>query len=165
MSNNNPFFDLLLALDYASTDEDIPDDLLPFMGFLIAKAAQSIVETVDESMSAFGITSRHYGIMLLLTRNDGLPQSAIGETLRIDRTTMVRLVDELEAQNLVERHRDPNDRRAYALSLSEKGQAMLPEISQRVVETEKASLASLEQDEIRQLFRILLKLLRGNNVD
>ncbi|MEJ2149847.1 MAG: MarR family winged helix-turn-helix transcriptional regulator [Chloroflexota bacterium] len=161
MSNDSHLSDLLLALDYFPMDEDTPDDLLPFMGFLIAKAAQTIVETVDESMASFGISSRHYGVMLMLSRHDGLPQVAVGEKLRIDRTTMVKLVDDLEKQDLVERRRDPHDRRAYALSLSEKGREMLPEISRRAVEVERASLASLKQDEIRQLFRILLKLVKG----
>ncbi len=83
-----------------------------------------------------------------------------GEKLRIDRTTMVKLVDDLERHALVERRRDPNDRRAYALSLSANGQAMLPEISQHAIEVEHMSLASLEQAEIKQLFQILLKLLK-----
>ena len=74
---------------------------------------------------------------------------------------MVKLVDELEQLELVERHRDPNDRRAYALSLSAKGSALLPEIGQEAVESEHASLASLDQAEVRQLFHILLKLLKA----
>lgn len=160
MSRTSSLLDLLNTLEYRDVEGDFPDDLLPFIGFLISKAAQSLVESVDTDMEEIGITSKHYGIMLLLSRQDGLPQATIGEKLRIDRTTMVKLVDKLEEMSLVERHRDPNDRRAYALSLSEQGHHILPEISQRVIELEKSSLSKLEKVEIQELFRILLKLLK-----
>ena len=117
------------------------------------------VETVNAELGEFGITSRHYGILLLLLREDGLRQVTIGETLQIDRTTMVKLIDELEALQFVERHRDPDDRRAYAISLSEKGHAILPAITERVIAVEKSSLSQLEQEEVHVLFRILLKLV------
>ena len=158
-SNTSDFSDLLAVLGYDSVGDDVPADVLPFIGFLISKAAQSIVETVNAELGEFGITSRHYGILLLLLREDGLRQVTIGETLQIDRTTMVKLIDELEALQFVERRPDPDDRRAYAISLSEKGQAILPAITERVISVEKSSLSQLEQEEVHVLFRILLKLV------
>ncbi|MGB1287694.1 MAG: MarR family transcriptional regulator, partial [Aggregatilineales bacterium] len=83
----------------------------------------------------------------------------IGEKLQIDRTTMVKLVNDLEKHNLIERERDARDRRAYVISLSRDGGSLLPRISQRAVKAEKTSLAQLEQSEIKALFQILLKLL------
>lgn len=156
MSTENYFADLLNDLNYS--EKKLPGDLVPFIGFLISKAAQSIVANVDESLASFGITSRHYGIMALLNQQDGLPQIAIGEKLRIDRTTMVKLVDVLEKEGYVERHRDPNDRRAYALSLSTTGKKMLPKLTETVINEEKTSLNKLSQDEVKTLFKLLVKL-------
>lgn len=147
-----------LLNDLQNDDGSLPDNVLPFIGFLISKAAQTIVQNVDTSLEPFGITSRHYGIMVLLSHNDGLPQIAVGQKLKIDRTTMVKLVDGLEQAGLVERHRDPNDRRAYALSLSAKGVNMLPEMTRTVVDEEQTSLANLSEEEVRLLLRVLLKL-------
>ncbi len=156
MSTENYLADLLNDLNYA--EDDLPDNLVPFIGFLISKAAQAIVANVDESLASFGITSRHYGIMIVLNQQAGLPQIAIAEKLRIDRTTMVKLVDVLEKEGFVERHRDPNDRRAYALSLSATGQKMLPKLTETVINEEKTALSKLSQDEVRTLFKLLVKL-------
>ncbi len=156
MSTENYLADLLNDLNYA--EDDLPDNLVPFIGFLISKAAQAIVANVDESLASFGITSRHYGIMIVLNQQAGLPQIAIAEKLRIDRTTMVKLVDVLEKEGFVERHRDPNDRRAYALSLSATGQKMLPKLTETVINEEKTALSKLNQDEVRTLFKLLVKL-------
>lgn len=159
MSTESVFNELLEALNYENETGAFADDLRPFIGFLISKAAQSIVAEVDISIAEFGITSRHYGIMLILSRESGLQQITIGEKLKIDRTTMVKLVDTLEEVGFVERHRDPNDRRAYALSLTPKGHEVLPEMSSLIIEKEKATLSALTQTEIQELFRILLKLV------
>ena len=132
---------------------------LPFIGFLINKAAQSVVARSDALLEPFGINSRHYGILYVIVQEPGLPQKAIGEKLRIDRTTMVKLVDDLEKLGLVQRQKDPNDRRAYALSLSALGEEKLPDISQHVQQAEALILASLTPEEIQQLLAILIKLL------
>lgn len=157
MSNHDYLSQLLEDLNYSNTEETLPQDVMPLIGFLISKAAQSIVSQVDKSLAPFGIGSRHYGIMLVLSRQDGLPQAAIGDKLQIDRTTIVKLVDELEGIELVERHRDPKDRRAYALSLSEKGRQTLPDITSAALDVEQLSLSSLTAEEMRTLFHLLTK--------
>lgn len=156
MSSEDYLANLLNDLHYAN--DTLPADVLPFIGFLISKAADAIVESVDASLASYGITSRQYGIMVLLSYNEGLPQIAISEKLKIDRTTMVKLVDGLEKEGFVERHRDANDRRAYALALSAKGTKILPEITKAVIHEEKTSLGNLSEDEVRTLFKLLLKL-------
>lgn len=156
MSSNEA---LAAALGYAHDNSAALGDLPPFIGFLISKAAQAIVAEVDTELTTFGLTSRHCGVLLVLARQDGLTQAAIGAMLRIDRTTMVKLVDELEALDLVARHRDPTDRRAYAVALTEAGRAQLPVITQHLVTVERHALAALSLDEMRTLFSLLVKLL------
>lgn len=165
MSSRSSSFPSLQTLKVDGLEGGFPSNLIPFLGFLLSKSAQAVVTAVDVEIAQFSVTSKHYGVMLMLAQQDGMQQAEVGEKLKIDRSTMVKLVDALEKQNLVERHRDPNDRRAYALSLSEKGKNILPEISQQVIDSEQVWLSKLEPEEIKQLFKILLKLLQESPLD
>jgi DNA-binding MarR family transcriptional regulator len=139
---------------------DLP---LPCLGHLLNKVAHEVGQQVDASLAPLGIRVKHYIILLLLTQVDSaLPQKEIGCRLRIDRNTMVSLIDDLEALELVTRSRDPNDRRSYAISITEKGRELAPQAGRAVAEADARFVEALSSDELEQLARLLSKLLRGS---
>jgi DNA-binding MarR family transcriptional regulator len=99
--------------------------------------------------------------VLALIHHEG-PQSQqrLGELLRIDRTTMVTVIDELEQRGLVQRTRDPADRRRYAITLTPDGDKLmagdLGRLDQRV---NAAFLRPLSAAERRQLVELLRRLV------
>ena len=139
---------------------DLP---LPYLGYLLNKAAHEVGQQVDAGLEPLGIRVKHYIILLLLTQVDSaLPQKEIGCRLRIDRNTMVSLIDDLEALELVVRSRDPNDRRCYAISITAKGRELAPQAGKVVAEADARFVEALSSDELEQLSRLLSKLLRGS---
>lgn len=134
-------------------------ELIPFVGYLLTKAAQQTTSTLNRIMKPYGLTSRHYAILVMLLYQENLQQAVIGNALRIDRTTMVRLVDELHDRALVLRERDPGDRRAYAISITPRGKETLIQISNKVNDAGLGHKGKLTEDEMRALYGLLKKLV------
>lgn len=128
-------------------------------GFVLSKVTQRALELVHEAFAPLGIRSRHYGVLAALAEAGPQTQQALGAWLRIDRTTMVALVDDLERLGLVERRRAPADRRAYALCLTTTGERVLADARERVAAADVALLAPLSADERARLRLLLDKLL------
>jgi len=133
--------------------------LQSWLGFLLAKAAHRYGTTLEQALTCVDLTPKGFGLLLALAAGGPRSQGALGEVLRIDRTTMVALVDELEERGYVERRRDPRDRRVWALHLTPPGEAALEQGRRQAVEVERALLAPLgdaERDRLREMLRVLL---------
>jgi DNA-binding MarR family transcriptional regulator len=124
--------------------------------FLASQAAQQLA---NERLSPLGITAREFGVLTLLARTGQLSQQAIGEQLRIDRTTMVAMVDALEQAGFVRRERNPNDRRAYAVKLTLKGRARQRRGAETLDHARNEFFAPLSKREREQLLALLKRLV------
>src|SRR5882757_7454334 len=81
-----------------------------------------------ERLAPLGLEQQHAGMLIRLAANQGQSQQAIAEMIGVNPTRMVFLTDELEKLGLVERRRNPADRRSHALYLTEAGTAMLARV-------------------------------------
>jgi DNA-binding MarR family transcriptional regulator len=94
----------------------------------------------------------------VLAAEGGIRQHRLGEIVGMDPSSMVAAIDDLEAQGLVERRRDPNDRRAYALYLTETGTETLARGRKIAREAHQDLLAPLDDEERKTFHELLLKL-------
>jgi DNA-binding MarR family transcriptional regulator len=101
----------------------IPPSLGDRPGALLVIAARTGQELASRRLAPMGLSVRLCGVLNLLAEGP-ISQQALGEQLGIDRTTVVELIDELEQQGIVERRRNPADRRSYALTLTAKGRTV-----------------------------------------
>lgn len=124
-------------------------------GFLISKIAQKMEHSFNLFLQKYEITAREYGILTTLQEKSGLSQKDLGEKLRIDRTTVVSLIDHLEKLSLVQRVKDPKDRRYYNLVLTERALEIFRNGKEEVEEIENKLLHSLN-DEEKAVFKTLL---------
>jgi DNA-binding MarR family transcriptional regulator len=92
------------------------------------EAALRIVETsrllraiVEQRLKPFGMTRAQFATLARLDRQDGLAQHELAEVLEVQPIAMVRLVDHLSAEGLVERRNDPADRRVNRLYITAAG--------------------------------------------
>jgi DNA-binding MarR family transcriptional regulator len=83
--------------------------------------------------------------------------------MRIDRTTMVALIDDLERSGHVDRTRNPEDRRAYALSATTSGKRVQRSAATLMKRVQDETLAPLSSDERRELRRMLRAIVEGDS--
>jgi DNA-binding MarR family transcriptional regulator len=106
------------------------------------------------------VTARQVGILTMIIEFEPMTQKALGDALRIDRNTMVSLVDDLEAKALAVRERHPNDRRAYLVVPTEAGRAAKIAAVRVLDQQQEQFLAPLTPAERVQLAELLHKLHR-----
>jgi DNA-binding MarR family transcriptional regulator len=143
------------------SSRELSPALTSSIGFLLSKAADLVTSDFELALRPYGLRPRGFGVLSLVDQLGPLPQHRIGEKLRIDRTTMVSLIDSLEEGGFVARTKDPQDRRRYAITLSERGRQLLhgelAEVNQRINSEFLHRLSPAERD---SLTAALLKLLQ-----
>ena len=126
--------------------------------YLLVQLGFHLAGKFAERLAPLGLEPRHFGMLTRLAANEGRSQQAIGELMGLNPTRMVFLVDELEQRGLVERRRNPADRRSYALHLTDQGRAKLREAQQasaRHAEEVGASLTATQRGQLTDLLRRL----------
>jgi DNA-binding MarR family transcriptional regulator len=105
--------------------DSVPGVLWGSVGFLLSKAADQSERRFAEALKEHKIAPRQYGVLASISSQGPQSQQQLGERLGIDRTSMVNIIDSLEDTGLVSRVRDREDRRRYAITLTEKGNELI----------------------------------------
>lgn len=124
--------------------------------YLLVQLGFHAARKFSELLAPLGLEPRQFGMLTRLAANEGRSQQAIGELMGLNPTRMVFLVDELEKQGLVERRRNPDDRRSYALYLTGQGRQKLREAQQASAAHEReigAPLTDAQRAELAALLR------------
>lgn len=100
----------------------LPSSIRNRPGALLVVAARTGQELAKARLAPMGLTVQMCGVLIRLGEG-ALSQHELGRQLGIDRTTVVELIDELERRGVVERRRNPDDRRSYLLTLTPKGRS------------------------------------------
>jgi DNA-binding MarR family transcriptional regulator len=144
----------------------LPASLHGRLGAVLGWAAQSAQEVANRALEPVGLTVKHFGVLTFIrreaesdSRGGSLSQQAIGERLRIDRTTMVSLIDDLERAGYVKRERNPDDRRAYALTLTAAGRRAQARAEGAVDAHALEFFGQLSEAERQELHRLLARLI------
>ena len=90
----------------------------------------------------------------------GMRQGAVGRVLGIKRANMVSLINELVDLKLIARVVDPSDRRAFSLTVTDAGRAMLTDCLARIEAHEREMLAGLSEAERATLLDLLGRIER-----
>jgi DNA-binding MarR family transcriptional regulator len=139
----------------------IPEQLADRIGFLVAKSHAVCHAMANEALSPLDLHIKEYAVLNVLHGMGAMSQQALGETLGVDRTTMVAVMDELERKQLVRRSRNPADRRAYALAITDPGVEVLRRARRLLTAAERKLLAPLSAAEADQLRDLLRRLILG----
>jgi DNA-binding MarR family transcriptional regulator len=128
------------------------------VAFLLVQLGFRVARRFGERLAPLGLEQRQAGMLVRLAENDGRSQQAIAELIGVNATRMVFLTDELERLGLVERRRNPADRRSHALHLTEAGTAMLARVREVTAAHEAEISASLTGTDRQQLLGLLRRL-------
>lgn len=122
---------------------------------MVARAAEAAAEQ-------HGLVVGHYLILKMLAAVGPRAQQVLSEELRIDRSVMVGIADELEKTGYVRRERDPGDRRACAVTITASGRRALAKAEKNVPEFLDRTFSALTPTERDQLTALLGKLLSAS---
>ena len=136
----------------------LPSTLSRRLGFVLVRASAGMTRLGAETLSPLGIDGRHYGVLAALSELGPVSQQTLAHIFAVDRSTMVGLVDELEEKGHIRRGKNPSDRRAYALELTESGGAVQREAAELLEGCERHYLEPLSAAERRQLLELLARL-------
>ncbi len=145
------------------TEPERPIDLglLPdLIGYHLRKAQLAVFQDFARTVGAGELTPAQFAALVVIERNPGLSQTGLGQTLIIDRSTLVAIIDRLETRGLVKRADSPRDRRSYALHISEAGRDLLHELVARVRAHEAHIAGDLDADEKAVLVGLLSRIRR-----
>jgi MarR family transcriptional regulator, lower aerobic nicotinate degradation pathway regulator len=136
----------------------LPEDLVASSTFLLKRLGFAAKE---QSMTAYeqtGLHPYHYAILLVLDERSHGTQGSIADALGYDRGQLVGLLDELEEKGLLQRRRDPNDRRRHLVTLTAEGTRTLRRLRALADELEDDFLSPLTAAERADLHALLLRL-------
>jgi DNA-binding MarR family transcriptional regulator len=94
------------------------EDLSRNFGFLVNDVARLMRIAYDRRVKSLRLTRSQWWVLTHLFRADGVTQSELAETLEIEKPTLGRLLDRLEAKGWVRREHDARDRRAWRVHLT-----------------------------------------------
>lgn len=134
------------------------EGLRQWHGFLLCRAARTVAGSVERDLSPLQVTMRQFDVLSVVAAEPGINQRAVGNILRINRMTVVTLVDKLEGTGLMERRRGP-DRRALALHLTERGLRRLREAQEVLAGVHREFLGPLSTEESEALRALLVRLV------
>jgi DNA-binding MarR family transcriptional regulator len=133
----------------------LPAALSRRLGFMLVRATAGMTRLGAATLAPLGIDGRHYGVLAVLSELGPVSQQALADILAVDRSTMVAFVDELERRGYVRRGRNPGDRRAYALELTQSGSSVQRDAAELLEGCERHYLEPLSAAERRQLLELL----------
>jgi DNA-binding MarR family transcriptional regulator len=136
----------------------LPEELLASTTFLLKLLGYAVKGRTIQAYVETGLHPYHYAILLLLGERACETQGSIADALGYDRGQLVGLLDELEQQGLVERRRDPKDRRRHVVRLTSEGKGMLRRLRAVADQIEDEFLDPLSDQERTNLHALLLRL-------
>lgn len=141
-----------------ATRGPLPESLSIWTGYLLGRAAQQCRSHFDRLIEPFGIHGRHFTVLTVLGEGYPLSQVEIGERLGIDRNTIVLLLDDLQEKGMAMREKDPLDRRAHLVTLTDAGRDVLATGTEMARRTNDEVFSPLTYEERAQLHTLLKRL-------
>jgi DNA-binding MarR family transcriptional regulator len=139
------------------------EDLSRNFGFILHDVARLLRTTFDRRVKALGFTRSQWWVLTHLFRNDGIIQSELADILEVEKPTLGRLLDRLEAKGWVRREADAADRRVKRVFLTEEFEPALRAMRAAAAEMRRDALAGLSAEEQERFVDTLLAVKANLN--
>ena len=136
----------------------IPEELSVFPGYLLARLGERSRRRLHQALAPAGLHPRHFGVLAVVAANPGCTQQQLHRKTAIAASSIVAVLDELEAGGLAERRLDPGDRRARAIFLTAHGERELARVRALTRGLQAELFAALTPGERDTLLTLLRKL-------
>ena len=138
----------------------MPEELAGSTTFLLKRLGFAAKEQAMEAYEQAGLHPYHHAVLAVLDEGTRETQGAIADVLGYDRGQLVGLLDELEERGLIERRRDPADRRRQSVRMTADGKRALVKLRTLALKLENDFLGNLDDGQRSQLHELLRQLAR-----
>jgi DNA-binding MarR family transcriptional regulator len=123
--------------------------------FEIGETAHALRKAFDRLAVGLGVTRAQWKVLFKLTRKPGLRQVELADMLDLEPITLCRIVDRLEEAGLVERTRDPDDRRAWRLHVTAQAQPLIDKLQKVGASLIDQAFAGIDPKDIETTRKVL----------
>jgi len=136
----------------------LPQELVASTAFLLGRLGYACKGRAVEEFEVLGFSPYHYSVLALLSEGERETQATIADALGVDRSQLVGLLDSLEERGLIERRRDPHDRRRHVVSLTAAGKKQLAKFRSLIKRLDEDIVAPLDPESREILHGLLLRI-------
>jgi DNA-binding MarR family transcriptional regulator len=136
----------------------LPESLTHWPGYLLSFIAEHATERFERARARQRIRTKHAAVLAVINAEGPMSQRALCRHLRIDKSPMVGLVDDLERLGLAERRRSDADRRVYDIHLTERGRDAVARVIELADVQNERTFSVLDDEERAQLHGLLLRV-------
>jgi DNA-binding MarR family transcriptional regulator len=133
-------------------------------GFLLAQLGRAVTRQYRCALLPIGLKPRETQALVRLSDHGPMGQQALGAALDIDASNLVALLNDLEAEGLISRRRDPQDRRRHVVEISSRGEKVVDEVERASTGVESEFFAALSDEERVVLQRLLARVAESTDV-
>jgi MarR family transcriptional regulator for hemolysin len=134
------------------------EDLSRNFGFILNDVARLLRTAFDRRVKSLGLTRSQGWVLNHLFRNDGVTQSELADILQVEKATLGRLLDRLEAKGWVRRENHADDRRAKRVFLTEEVEPALKAMRAAAADLRRDALAGLSGEDQTRFVDALLAI-------
>ncbi|GAB1257926.1 MarR family winged helix-turn-helix transcriptional regulator [Aurantivibrio plasticivorans] len=144
--------------DGFSTRVEDQEHLSSSLGHHLRRAHLALWRDFNEDVGKGGLRPGELGVMNTIHRHPGISQKAVGETLDLDKATIVGLVNKLEKNKWAKRKQSKEDRRQYELHLTKSGERKLNTYNKSLSKLESQYRERFTETEFEQFIDYLRRL-------
>lgn len=144
--------------------EDDADPAQNMLGYKLRMAQILAFRAFEAKLTRYGRAPRYLGLLATIRADPGLSQNRLADAVALRRSSLVNILDQLEADNLLVRKPSPTDRRRNGVWLTEKGQQTVTALLKEAALEDARMTKDLTNDEINALHTILARVIHNLQV-
>ena len=133
-------------------------DKLQELGFRLDEVARLYTRRFEQRAQTLSLQLAQCKALVLLAENEGVSQTRLSQISEIDPVRLVRILDRLEAGGWAQRRRQPGDRRARSLAVTENAKPVLKLIWNVISDTHIEALQGVSIEEIGTMMKVLTRV-------
>ena len=128
------------------------------LAWQVAETSHAMRRFYDRRVAQLGVTRAQWRVIAILGHNPGMKQVELADRLDVEPISTCRIIDRLEDAGLVERQRDPSDRRAWRLSLTAKAEPIRARLSELAEEMSQEAFFGLSEQQLETMRAVLARV-------
>jgi DNA-binding MarR family transcriptional regulator len=139
------------------------DEIANMPGFLIRRCNQISMALFLEETAGQDLTPAQYGALALIAAEPGMDQTRLTDRSALDRSSVTKCVERLEARGMIRRDMDAKDRRVRQLHITEEGLSLLNDVEAAVKRAQDRIIGPLGEERAKLFLAMLQEVASANN--